>query len=141
MEQKKSDIFSISLHDFISSHLRDDFSFPVSLKLAEVIDKLSRGKCICHVQFTSFEGKKLNHPLLWKYKYWVESSEKYQKDKERSEHERQERYIFDYNVKIVSKACINIMLMEESQALSTAFVIVKHNKTNALTMLGVELKT
>ena len=139
-ETKKSDpSFNILLTDFLDSHLREDFSLVISKKLGEVIEKISKEKLICHIQWTGFDGKKLHNPIVWRYKYWVDSSEKWQKDKDRSDRERTERHIFNANVKRVSKRCMEFMLMDEQHASSTAFCIVKHNKKNAMEMLGITL--
>jgi hypothetical protein len=144
MTQQKSDpSFNITLSEFLASHLREDFCLPISQHLAETIDHIAHNKCIVHIQYADFYGHKLPQPMLWRYRYWVESINKFNIDKARSEAQRVAKYIFDENVKRVKKACINVLLMDDSNANGTAFCIVRHNNKTAIdsiNMLGACIK-
>ena len=142
--KEKSDIFiTLPLNDFISILLREDESFSVSNKLGLAIDALSKDQLLVHVQWVSFEGKALSSPLVWRYKEWVASSQKDAIAKKRSADERLAKFIFDANMRKVSRALMRSPhMMDESFAISTAFGLIKNNRIGVIKhLLGVELIT
>ena len=142
--KEESDIFiTLPLYDFVSVLLRDNESFHVSHKLGLVLDALSKDKCLVHVQWISFEGKNLQLPLVWRYKQWTESSTKYIIAKKKSDEERIAKFIFDANIKKVSRALMRSpYAMDESFAVSTAFSLLKNNRIGVIKhMLNVEVIT
>lgn len=141
--KQKSDepSFNITLSEFLDSHLRTDFCCPVSHRLGEILEVISKDKCICHVQWLDFDGKKLSSPVLWRYKYWIESSERNAIAKQKSEQERIRRFIFNKNLEILTEACQATMQLDDKWARDTALSILLKNKTKMLQVLEVELIT
>ena len=139
--KQKSDepSFNITLSEFLDSHLRTDFCAPINRKLGEIVEALSKDKLLCHVQWTDFEGKSLDTPMLWRYKYWAESSERYARAKAASDSERQRRFIFNRNLEIIAEAVEMTMLLDEARAKNVALSILTKNKTTMLQILDVKL--
>ena len=140
-KQKSDSSLTLDLSEFIDILLREDFSYPVSHKQGEILEALSKDMLLIHVQWTTFEGSKLPRPVVWRYKYWTDSSERWQKQKEESERRRIEKFIFDSNVKLVTKACVRFLNFDEQVAINTALTLVKQNRTGALNYLKVKLIT
>lgn len=146
MPNEKSDkepSFNITLSEFLLSHLREDFSIPISHRLGEIVESISRDKLLCHVQWKDHDGVLLHSPVLWRYKYWVESVDKWVDNKKKSEQERVRHFIFLANVKIVTKLCMTYMLMDEHRANELALNVVRYNKPKfyeMLKLLGAEVK-
>lgn len=143
MNKQKSDepSFNITLSEFLDSHLRTDFCTLISKRIGEIIEVLAKDKLICHVQWTDYDGKKLAQPMLWRYKYWVESTDRYAAAKERAEQEREKRFIFNRNLEILTDACQATMMLDDKWAKDIALSILLKNKTKMLQVLEVTLIT
>lgn len=143
MKNKKSEeqSFNITLSEFLDSHLRTDFCAPIARKIAEIVEVISKDSLKCHVQWTDFEGNRLDTPLLWRYKYWVESADKYNSLKLRAERERKERFIFNRNLEILTEACEATMLLDKTRARDISLRILLEKRYKMLKVLEVELIT
>lgn len=133
--------FEISLTDFLAILLREDHCTEISPKLASIVEVLSANKCICHVQWTSFTGERLSSPLLWRYKYWIDSSEKWLESKRRSEEARVKKYIFDANIRRLSRAYVAQFNMDETKATDLSITILSRNLVGGVRLVGVKLIT
>jgi len=133
--------FNITLSQFLDSHLRTDFCAPISKKLADIIEVLSKGLLLCHVQRLDFEGNPLSQPILWRYKYWADSLEKYKLTKAQAEKSREQYFIFKHNLHILTEACEATMLLDEKKAKDIALSILSGKRQTLLKILEVELAT
>jgi hypothetical protein len=134
-------LFEQTLSEFLTSHLREDFCYPIDNKRAETLIALNSGLKIplLHVQYITFDGSKLSQPLLWRWKYWKNAEDKHLADKARSEKERVEKFIRDRNIVILTKALRNKCYLDDNKAVMTAIEILNLNRVGAVRMLGVKL--
>ena len=139
---KKEPSFQITLNQFLD--LCDIWNeqtkiLPASCTtLAEIIEALAVGKERIHIQWVEHERK--TRAVLWEYKWWKESSEKWEKDKAKSESERRERFIYQANMENVVKALkkdpFNII---GDRAIETAHSFIKKRQIKKLEYIGVKL--
>jgi hypothetical protein len=89
------------------------------------------------VQFEEFDGTPLQYPVLWQWKEWYDSSEKWKRDKDRSEKDRVRRWIAEANTKIIAKRLMLVYEFDEAQAFTTASRLLRQGKLGNIRALGV----
>lgn len=75
----------------------------VSMMKALLIDAKDKERRV-HVQFESFDGNKLEYPVVWRLREWKSSYGKYQADKKRQARERLEANLTTENTDKLVKA-------------------------------------
>lgn len=112
-------LISVPLDDLIISLIGDHVSgidkCSIPLSIAEALSPHLTDSIQYKILFQDFDGKKLSHPVLWRYTDWMLSAERYNRQKKRSEEERVARWIFNQNHNDLSKA------LSKSQGLTEEF--------------------
>lgn len=113
---------------------------PIPKQTAELIRAITKNspESGYHIQFTSRDGEPLHEPVLWQYSFWVTDHENTMKQRAFSERQRNERYVFEANVRLVSRAYSKYTLVEGDLAQITAFQYVKKNMKSHMREIGVE---
>lgn len=130
-------LITIPLSHFVKLFLNGEYSRPIPHSIAEIVEAKSKGTTICYVQRRDKYNPSLSTPILWNWGKWRESIDNWESSKKRSEDERVMKFIFDENVKRVSKQCQKFLLMDEDYALPTAFFLMKHGRFVAMRAIGV----
>lgn len=99
---------SLPLDVLVNTILRDEHYVPVPDTVAEILFHHTKNNHTCYIQFPGDQdvdilGRFLTHPLLWSISAWRNSSERAMRARLRSQHEREQRFIFDANIKLVAK--------------------------------------
>lgn len=81
------------------------------------------------IQFNDFDGKELEHPLLWLYNDWYNQSTRYYAEKEKSEKERVERWIRNQNIDNLTKALMKSQGFDRKYAEETAISLLRKGAT------------
>lgn len=121
--------FTLKLSEFVESHVRQDHCHPISKSLAEIIEIIAKDTLICHVQWESNDGSKLETPLLWKYQYWAIDCERWLTRKRIAQEEKITRDILEANLKRVALALQYATALQYSQCLIVARKhLIKNNR-------------
>ena len=91
-----------------------------------------------YIQTHTFDGKPLEEPLLWKYDLWMQSSERYAKQKARQDRERDERFVFDANVSNLTRVILRVARVNDSQAQMIATKMVREQNWEGAKQLGLK---
>lgn len=112
---------------------------PIPKQTAELVRAITRNSPDSgyHIQFTSRDGEPLTEPVLWNYSFWVVDNENTLRQRAYSERARNERFIFEANVRMVSRAYTKYTLVEGDLAHVTAFQYVKKRMTAQMKEIGV----
>lgn len=117
-------------------------SRPIPSDIASIILLLTKNKTHCYIQEADEMSPHLKGPLLWDLSAWQVECDRWSKAKVASDKRRIERFIFEANIKIVSKAICSITLwdgnekeMEKIQA--TAFTLLSSKKMGNIRALGI----
>lgn len=114
---------------------------PIPKQTAELIRAITKNnpESGFHIQFTSRDGEPLDEPVLWAYSFWVVDHEKTMQQRAYSERQRQERFIFEANVKLVEKALSKFLSVDLGDITHvTAYQYVKKNMKQQMKAIGVE---
>lgn len=90
-----------------------------------------------HIQTKSQTGEELDDPVLWAYSFWVIDHEKTMQARNYSERMRNERFVFEANVKLVERKLISVLLLEGDIAHVTAYQYIKKGMKQQMKALGV----
>lgn len=123
---------NLPLSQIVKLILRDDFERDIPTPLAEIIEILAKDTLICHVQWNDKYNPDLTGPKLWLYQAWATHSDRWERAKKKSEEERVKRFIFEANVRIVTKACKAYLNLDDNWGTSTAFALLKQNRMIAI---------
>ena len=115
-------------------------SRPIPLELAEFLLVITQNKPEWgyHIQLSGELDQMLDEPILHTYRHWVGCSEKFTRDKKRSEKSRDELFVLKANVKVVRDHIEAYFWIPEEMAEGIAYSWVKHNRLAALREVGVE---
>lgn len=113
---------------------------PIPKQTAELIRAITKNspESGYHIQFNSRAGEPLNEPVLWSYSFWVQDNEKTMLQRAFSERQRNDRFVFEANVRLVARAYTKYTLVEGDLAQITAFQYVKKNMKAQMREIGVE---
>jgi hypothetical protein len=109
-------------------HQRTWFARPIKPLLAEIIIGLTGNKSHCYIQFADELSPHLKQPLLWDLASWQTHHDIWSREKIASDNRRKERFIFEANVKILSK-CIGLSTgMDLEYCLRSAENLLRNKK-------------
>lgn len=134
---------TFDLHSLVEKDLlKDAHSCPVSFETAEVLHYHCKNETLCHIQMPSagevdMFGNPIRQPILWNLGQWRVSTEKWMRAKHRSETERQERAVFDANVKIVAYALYKTLGFSPDQSRILAYRLLNDKDFARIKALGV----
>jgi hypothetical protein len=103
-----------------------------------IANELYKDSTLYKIQFEEFDGCPLMYPKLWSYDEWYTSSTKYKRDKLRADIERVRGWIFDANVKIVTKHLVRELLFDEDRARANAYSLLTAKKYGNIRALGIK---
>lgn len=139
-------LITLPLNELREHLLRDIYGHPsdncnISPLLAEIISLISQNKNDIHVQFPSDDDvdildRPVTSPILWRYSRWSNSTEKWLKDKKRSEQERQARFIFQFNVERACKTVMRFTELDHPNAMKVALNLVNKNHEHKVIAMG-----
>ncbi len=72
--------------------------------MAEIIFHKTQNNHTCFIQWADKYNPELKEPVLWEYNAWMGNTERWERQKRRSDMERIERNLLEANVKLVSRA-------------------------------------
>lgn len=124
-----------TLHNRLpSEHLWD--SRPIPVEIAEVIFALCNNEHTCYIQFpTEFSLQK--EPILWSWKAWKASQEDLEKQKAYSHKRRVDKYLYEANVEMMTKAAVKKFGFDENKARAMALRWVSQGNNGALFICGI----
>ena len=125
------------LYDCILGHEKRGVQ-SIPLETASLLHELVKHGTAYKVEFSDQWGEALECPLFWSYKEWSESNQRYEKQKNYSQRERIKSFIFDANIKIVSKYLIKELLYEEESAVALAYSLLKGQKYGNIRAIGIK---
>ena len=110
---------------------------------AEILSTIFKGTQLFYIQLVDFDGSKLEHPVLWSYKEWYDSSTNYKRLKKWQDQCIDNRNIQLANVKILKKAIRDIMLIDDDDiATGRAYYYLTNKKFGTIkNVLKVKLIT
>jgi len=106
-------LVTFRLSSIVSDLLRGSDYVVVSKETAELVLIACKNQHTCHVQLPSDENldifnKPITESRLWSFACWQASTERWLRQKKRSDDERDARNIFDANVRLVARAILRI---------------------------------
>lgn len=112
---------------------------PIPKQTAELVRAITKNspESGYHIQFTSRAGEPLAEPILWQYSFWVSDHEKTMLQRAYSEKVRNDRFVFEANVRLVTRAYSKYFLVEGDLATISAYQYVKNNKKVQMKAIGV----
>lgn len=132
---------TVSLKEFLFLTLGQGYweSRPIPKSIAQIVFALTKNKAESgyYIQFNSKDGDILDKPVLWQWSFWAVDHEKTIQQRTYSERQRQERYIFEANVRLVERAYSKYFLVEGDIAHVTAYQYVKKRMTAQMKEIGV----
>lgn len=90
-----------------------------------------------HIQTHSKSGEELDEPILWRYSFWVIDHERTMQQRNYSERMRNERFVFEANVKLVQRAYTKYFTIDGDVAHVTAYQYVKKSMVQQMKAIGV----
>jgi len=111
--------------------------------VAEQLLIVSKNKHVCHVQMPSDENLDIFSspilvPRLWSLKHWQFSAEKWLRARSLSDKNREARFVYDANVKIISKAILRLAYVTPDAATVLARMMLDKHDYNKIKALGVK---
>lgn len=88
--------------------------------------------CGYYVEQRDLMGQPLPFPKVWQYSVWKQSNDLLQKQRDYSEKQRQERFVFDANVKLVKRAARQVLLLSDEHASILAYKLVKEKRLSMI---------
>lgn len=133
---------TFSIIPLVRDLLGDSYSRPISFETAEVLIYHCKNEHLCHIQMpqpgeVDITGKPITHPILWEIGQWRISTEKWLRAANRSEQERQERAVYDQNIKIVAYALYKTLGFSPDQSRILAHRLLREKDFNRIKALGV----
>lgn len=115
---KNEPTVTILLKDYVAAILGQNYwhDRPISKETALTIFSITQNKFLCFIQFSSEDGKPLEKPVLWDYAAWQDVAEHTRLARNYSHRQRVERFLFEDNVKTISKAWQDYASVSEEAA-------------------------
>lgn len=96
-------------------------------------------ECGYYVETVDRDGNKMPFPKVWQYTTWKQSNDLLEKQRKYSQQQRDERFVFEANVKLVQRAVRQTLLLSNDHAAILAYKLVKERKLPMIEhVLGVE---
>lgn len=90
-------------------------------------------------RFVEYAETKLEHPRLWIYSDWYDSSEAYNRSKARNIRDRENEEMFRRNLKVVAQAYRDFTAEDDiAKSEAKAYALLKGEKMKSIYMLGVK---
>jgi hypothetical protein len=127
--------------------LRSDECINIPLELGLQIRQIDRQEVLVHVQFESVEMEQwmqvfrkvdLMQPRLWRKAAWVNSLDKFKKDKAESDLRRKESFAMQENIRIVSIALSKKFRVPPELMVEISVKMLKEKRWEALQQLGID---
>lgn len=149
---------TISLQQFVDSHLGRNSSGavypdghyggdkmmwscrPIQTEIAEIIVLLTDNKHTCFIQWDDDYSNHLKQPLLWDYGEWLKHSDRHQRAQAYSQHQREERFILEANIKLLSKAITSAISLEGEHATLLAHKLLLRQQHGKIRLLAPDIK-
>lgn len=118
-------LVTFRLSTIVSDLLRGHDYVNVSQETAELLLLACKNQHTCHIQLPCHENldifnQPITQPRLWAFNSWQSSTERWLRQKKRSDDERDARNIFDANVKLVTRAILRISPINQDAAMMLA---------------------
>lgn len=113
------------------------FSKPIPKDTAFLIFSITQNEHTCFIQWADKYNPELKQPHLWDWAAWQTHSDKWERAKARSDYERQERYVFEANVKMLLHPIMDYFSVPKDNANIIATNWVRKNNTVALEIVGL----
>lgn len=107
---------TIPLEKFLQYSLGTSEFITVDMDTAKLIHAMSSNDELCHVEFPSADRPEQKYPLVWNVQAWKMSIERWNRRKAYAHKERVNRFLFEKNVKTVSRAIMRFALVPEVHA-------------------------
>lgn len=137
-------IISFRLSQIINDLLGNSDFVTVSLETAELIKLHQTKRQFCYVQMPSdcdvdLKGNLITEPRIWNIQSWQVTSEKWLRAKSYSDRERDKRFIYAANVKLISRKLMSFMegTITPEMAHTLARKTLDKNNNAKLKALGV----
>lgn len=140
--QNITPLVSLPLDVLVHDLLGEAHYVSVSKLTAEIIFGHCKNKHTCYVQFPGDNdvdvlGRFISEPLLWSMSAWKSSVERAAKQRLRSEYDREQRFIFEANVKLVAKRLATFSGLEFEIAKLMAWRWLKDGQHDKIKAVGV----
>jgi hypothetical protein len=122
-------------HTSDGTHLWD--SRPIDEHIALIIFNITQNKHTCYIEFPA-DNPMLERPMLWDIKAWRTSADKWARDKQRQHDSIIAWHMFNQNVKLMKKACMEKFLLDEDRAEAMAKSLLKKNPNIGKSLLGLD---
>lgn len=110
------------------------FARPIDSITAEIILSLTRNEHTCYIQFADELSPHLRQPLLWDLASWKMHHDIWSREKIASDNRRRERFVFEANIKILSK-CIGLSTgMDIDYCIRSAENLLRNKKKAAMSV-------
>jgi hypothetical protein len=134
---------SFPLDIIIKDLLRDEHCVPISPITAEVILMQTGNKHFCHIQFPSNDavditGRFITKPHLWSINEWRSSSEKWMRDKIKSQQRRDAQFVYEGNVRLISRAILRFAYVHPDAAVVLARTWIDKSDFGRIKAVGVK---
>ena len=127
------------LAKFVDLVIGDDECRTIDEDTAAVIEALTHNKVICYVQRTTFEGKVLEYPRLWRFSAWLNSYTHYRELRKQQREDFESSEVFKENVRRVKKALYRELGVSGDVCHVMAMKKLKSNPTFCSEVLKVHL--
>ena len=128
---------TLPLSSLVHLLLGDNHYRPLDIKTAQLIAEASSGTETCHVQFYDHDGTRLYQPVLWNLHQWRISTDSWLAAKARSDKARDERFVFDENVKRTARVIARETGIEGDASIVVARRMLSQGKIKQLGLLGL----
>lgn len=110
---------------FLREIFADDRSYVwIHKATAVILQGDSTLKGVYHIQLTDHDGTELDHPIIWRYQAWLVDKDRWTAKKAALEKEREDRWIFEENVRRVQRAFMRKFRIDEGPARAAAWRLV-----------------
>lgn len=136
-----SEYIDLALGRFIDesgTYHHKHFCHPIPKDTAILIYHLTNNEHTCFIQWADKFNPELRQPHLWDWSAWQFHCDKWERAKARSDFERQERYVFEANVKMLLKPIMQYFSLPEGAANIIATKWVRTNNIVAVETVGIK---
>lgn len=140
---KDDDLVSLPLQILVKDLLGSNHYVPISKITAEMILYKTKNQKVCHIQYPSSQdvdivGRILTTPLLWDLTAWRNSSERRAKAQIRSQQQRDEKFVYDGNIRLIKNNIIRNFELKEEIANVLARIAIDKKDYNRIKAYGVK---
>jgi hypothetical protein len=128
--KQEQDLSTIPTRDLIWNILGDDQNglscAQITPDTAMVLHEKLRNSLNWCIEYHTVDGSRLTYPMLWRYADWKTASSTYKKQKAYSDRMREELWLLQANVSMLSKAIMKKSPIPESAAEAMAYQMIKN---------------